>query len=141
MIILRNILIFCTLYILNTLNVHGQDVDKKSKYIQPIIESDSVFYSVIRSQEYVVVDFWAVWCRPCQLFLPEYEEIAKKFYKKASFFKLNIEQCPDTTEEYDVKMIPVIIIFKKGKEVKRYVGLTDKARITFDLEEIIKANY
>ena len=116
----------------------AQESSKKSKYIQPIIESDSAFQAAILSQDYVVVDFWAVWCRPCQLFLPEYEEIAKKLHKKAAFYKLNFDSCQAVAKEYDVKMIPVIIIFKQGKEVKRYVGLTAKERILFDLEEIME---
>ena len=116
----------------------AQESGKKSKYIQPIIESDTAFQAAILSQDYVVVDFWAVWCRPCQLFLPEYEEIAKKFHKKAGFYKLNFDSCQATAQEYDVKMIPVIIIFKHGKEVKRYTGLTAKERILFDLKGIIE---
>ena len=135
---LGKFLIFNVLYILFLLSSYSQESEKKSKYIYPIIESDSAFQSAIQSHEYVVVDFWAVWCRPCQLFIPEYEEIAKKFYKKVSFYKLNTDICLATTQEYNTKMIPIIIIFKNGKEVKRYVGLTAKERIIFDLEEIIK---
>ena len=133
----RNILIFSGLYVFCFLVSHAQESGKMSKYIHPVIELDSVFQNAIQSQEYVVVDFWAVWCRPCQLFLPEYEEIAKKFHKKVAFYKLNIDSCTATAQEYNTKMIPVIIIFKNGKEVKRYVGLTAKERIMFDLEEII----
>ena len=134
---LRKILIFSVLCVYCSLVSSAQEASKHSKYIQPIIEEDSVFQSAILSQEYVVVDFWAAWCRPCQLFLPEYEEIAKKFYKKVAFYKLNFDSCQATAKEYDVKMIPVIIIFKNGKEVKRYLGLTAKERIMFDLEEIM----
>jgi len=135
--IFRNVLIFSILYIFCTLFSHAQEHDKNSKYIHPVIELDSVFQNAILSQEYVVVDFWAVWCKPCQMFLSEYEQIAKKFHKKVSFYKLDIDKCPATAKEYNAKMIPVIIIFKNGKEVKRYIGLTSKERIIFDLEEII----
>ena len=134
---LIKVLVFSVLCLFCYFSSYSQEDVKKSKYIHPIIEADSVFQSAILSQEYVVVDFWAVWCRPCQLFLPEYEEIAKKFHKKASFYKINIDKCATTAQEYNTKMIPVIIIFKNGKEVKRYVGLTAKERIIFDLEEII----
>ena len=135
---LKKILVFIGLFIFCSLFLYAQQSDKRSKYILPIIESDSVFQSAIQSQEYVVVDFWAVWCKPCHLFLPEYEEIAKKFYKKVSFCKLDADKCTATMQEYEVKSIPAIIIFKKGVEIKRYVGLTAKERIIFDLEEIIK---
>lgn len=135
--ILKNILIFSILNFWIALFACAQESDKKNKYIHPTIESDSVFHSIIKSQEYVVVDFWAIWCKPCQLFSSEYEAIAKKFHKKISFYKLDTDKCHTTTQEYNTKMIPVIIIFKNGKEVKRYVGLTAKERIIFDLEEIL----
>ena len=137
--ILKNIIIFFVLYCFGITVSCAQEVDKKNKYIHPIIESDSVFQSSILFQEYVVVDFWAIWCKPCQLFLTEYAEIAKKCHKKAAFYKLNVDSCTNTAQKYDAKMIPLIIIFKNGKEVKRYAGLTAKERIIFDLEEIIKS--
>jgi thioredoxin len=136
--ILTNALILTGLFLLCHSDLYAQKSQSKSKYIHPTIESDSVFRSAISSQEYAVVDFWAVWCRPCQLFLPEYEQVAKKFYKKVSFYKLDVDKCPITAQEFNVKAIPLIIIFKNGKEVKRYAGLTAKERIIFDIEEIIK---
>jgi len=135
---LKNILIFSIFSIFCFFAANAQQPDKKSKYVYPVIESDSAFQNAIQSHEYVVVDFWAVWCKPCQMFTPEYEEIAKKLHKKVSFYKLNIDKCQAIAKEYNAVMIPVIIIFKNGKEVKRYVGLTAKERIIFDLEEIIK---
>ena len=135
---LKIILFFSILSVFCSFATNAQQPDKKSKYVYPIIESDSAFQIAIQSHEYVVVDFWAVWCKPCQMFIPEYEEIAKKLHKKIAFYKLNIDKCQPTAHEYDAKLIPVIIIFKNGKEVKRYVGLTAKERIIFDLEEIIK---
>ena len=133
---LKNILISSMLCIFCFSVSYAQQPDKKSKYVHHI-ESDSAFQIAIQSHEYVVVDFWAVWCKPCQLFLPEYDEIAKKLHKKISFYRLDVDKCQPTAHEYNTKMIPVIIVFKNGKEVKRYVGLTAKERIIFDLEEII----
>jgi len=136
MVAIDKILILTGLCLFCNLNLYAQKSD--SKYIHPTIESDSVFQSAILSQEYVMVDFWAIWCKPCQLFSTEYEQIAKKFYKKVSFYKLDVDKCQITANEFNVKMIPVMIIFKNGKEIKRYVGLTAKERIIFDIEEIIK---
>jgi thioredoxin 1 len=136
--ILTTALFLIGLYLFCHSNLNAQESKNKSKYVHPTIVSDSVFQHAILSQEYVVVDFWAVWCRPCQLFLPEYEQIAKKFHKKVSFYKLDADKCQMTMEKFNIKMIPVIIIFKNGQEVKRYVGLTAKERIIFDIEEIMK---
>ncbi|MDR1113273.1 MAG: thioredoxin family protein [Bacteroidales bacterium] len=113
--------------------------NRPGKYIHPTIKSDSAFRAAIAAQPVAVIDFWAVWCRPCQLFLPEYEEVAKTMHKKAGFYKLDFDLCKATNEQYQVVAIPAIIIFKEGKEVKRYVGLTSKERIIADLKLI--ANY
>ncbi|MDR1203679.1 MAG: thioredoxin [Tannerellaceae bacterium] len=137
--ILKKSFVFIALNMAGILFLQAHESENKSKYIHPLIVSDSVFQSAILSQEYVMVDFWAVWCRPCQLFSPEYEQIAKRFHKQVAFYKLDTDKCPATVKKYDAKMIPTIIIFKNGKEIKRYVGLTAKERIIFDLEEIIHA--
>lgn len=121
------------------LNLSAQNnADKLSEYIYPMITTDSAFKAAIVSQSIVVIDFWAKWCLPCQQFLPEYEEVAKTLHKKVGFYKLNFDSCKATDEEYLVAVIPTIIIFKNGEEVKRYVGLTSKEQLITDLKEIIK---
>ena len=129
-------LFFSSLLLINFC-LQAQKTEKQSPYIQ-LIDSDSVFVSAIQNHNIVVVDFWAIWCKPCQFFLPEYETVAKTFHKKASFYKLNYDLCKTTVERYQVASIPTIIIFKNGDEVKRYTGLTSKERITIDLQTIIE---
>jgi thioredoxin len=118
--------------------LQAQKAEKQSPHIKLIV-SDSAFVKEIYNHKIVVVDFWAVWCKPCQFFLPEYESVAKAYHKKAVFYKLDFDLCKATAEQYQVVSIPVIIIFKNGEEMKRYTGLTSKERIIIDLEEIIKA--
>jgi thioredoxin-like negative regulator of GroEL len=57
-------------------------------------------------------------------------------HKKAGFYKLDFDLCKATNEQYQVAVIPAIIVFKNGKEVKRYTGLTSKERIIADLKII-----
>ena len=116
--------------------LQAQKAEKHSPYIK-LITSDSAFITAIHNHKIVIVDFWAIWCKPCQFFLPEYEDVAKTFQKKAEFYKLDFDLCKTTAEQYQVLSIPTIIIFKNGEEVKRYKGLTSKERIIIDLKTII----
>jgi len=127
---------FC-LFLLVGNNIFCQKIGKSTSYIHPLIISDSAFNIAITSHSIVVVDFWAIWCKPCQFFIPEYEEVAKTLHKKVKFYKLDYDLCNATIEQYKVLTIPTIIIFKNGEEVKRYIGLTSKERIIVDLKAII----
>lgn len=84
---------------------------------------------VIQSQNPVVVDFYADWCGPCKMMAPIMEEIAETLGEKATVGKLNIDQNQDLAVEYGVMSIPTILIFKDGKVVKTFVGVTDKNEI------------
>ena len=130
--------LLCLLVYGINLDLFSQKNEKQSKYIYPTLTSDSAFREAITAQPITVVDFWAVWCKPCQFFLPEYEEVAKTLHKKAGFYKLDYDLCKATAEQYKISAIPVIIIFKNGEEVKRYTGLTSKERIIVDLKAIIE---
>lgn len=130
-------LVICALFCMQTVYSQNKNI-KRSKYIHPIIESDSVFDVSINSSEFAVVDFWAVWCKPCQMFIPEYEKIAKYYYKKVEFYQLNFDKCQATAQKYNISGIPVIMVFKNSQEVKRYTGLTAKERIIYDIGEMLK---
>ena len=74
----------------------------------------------------VLVDFWARWCGPCQLAGPVIEELTKEYEGKMKFGKLNVDESPKMSQKYGIMSIPTVIIFKKGKEVKRQMGFPGK---------------
>ena len=73
-----------------------------------------------------LVDFWAEWCGPCLVFAPVLEEIAAEYKDKASVAKLNVDMGRATAAKYEIRAIPTTIIFRDGKEVDRFVGITKK---------------
>lgn len=79
---------------------------------------------------FVLVDFFATWCGPCQMMGPVIEELDKdlnnQFPGKISVAKLDIDVSSDIAQEYNVMSVPTLIIFKKGKEVYRSTGFTHK---------------
>jgi thioredoxin 1 len=74
-----------------------------------------------------LVDFWAVWCGPCQMVAPIVEQIAKDYEGKVKVAKLDVDENPQTTMRYNVRSIPSLLIFKGGKHVETVVGAVPKA--------------
>lgn len=86
---------------------------------------DNNFESTI-AKGVTLVDFYADWCGPCRMIAPIIEELSTEFLDKAKVGKLDIEQAQTTTANLQVTSIPTVILFKDGKEIKRFVGLRDK---------------
>jgi len=84
---------------------------------------------VIKSNTPVLVDFWAPGCPPCLILGPIIEEIAKEFEGRAKVGKLNTAENPETAQEYEIRGVPTLIIFKNGKGIKRAIGLRPKEAI------------
>lgn len=82
-----------------------------------------------------LVDFFADWCGPCKMIAPLIEELAHEMQGKATIAKLDIENAQQVTARFGVTSIPTIIVFKDGKEVRRFVGVRSKD----DLKNAISA--
>jgi thioredoxin 1 len=81
---------------------------------------------VLGSQEPVVVDFWAPWCRPCLMMAPTFEALSNDYQGKITFAKMNTDENMDTPGRLGIQGIPTLIIFRGGKEVDRIVGLVPR---------------
>ena len=84
---------------------------------------------VLNSEQPVLIDFYADWCGPCKMMSPIIEEIANELNGKAKVGKINVDQNQDLAMKYGIMSIPTIIIFKEGKETKRFVGVRDKEEL------------
>lgn len=89
---------------------------------------------VLQNKQLVLVDFFAVWCGPCQMMAPVIEEIAKEQEGRLKVGKLNVDENPQTAEKYGIMSIPTLILFKNGQVVKTLVGLRSKEEILKELE-------
>lgn len=86
--------------------------------------TDSNFKDEI-SSGLVLVDFWAPWCAPCRMLGPIIEEVAGEV-EGVTVGKLNVDENPQTAQEYKIMSIPNVILFKDGEPVETLVGLRPK---------------
>lgn len=86
---------------------------------------------VLKSEKPVLIDFWATWCGPCMRQGPVVEELAQEGY---SVGKVDVDQEPGLAQQFKIMSIPTLLIFKDGKEVQRFIGLTPKDTLRKFLE-------
>lgn len=76
-----------------------------------------------------LMDFYAVWCGPCQVMAPVIEELEKEMAGKVKVSKINVDQDPGSSSKYRVMSIPTYVILKDGQEVDRVIGVTSKEKL------------
>ena len=84
----------------------------------------------------VLVDFFAVWCGPCQMQAPILDQVSEAIGDKAIVGKLNVDESGDIAQQFGVMSIPTLIIFKDGKPAKQFVGVQMKDSLLADLTNL-----
>ncbi len=75
-----------------------------------------------KTDQPMVVDFWASWCGPCKMFAPTFAQVASQFEPRARFVKINTETNQQLAAQFGIRSIPTIAIFKNGQMVDQVAG-------------------
>ena len=90
------------------------------------------FKNTIENNDFVIVDFWAPWCGPCQGFLPVYEELSEK-HPDIVFAKVNTEDEQELAAGFQIRSIPTLMMFREQVVLYSEAGALQKTQ----LEELI----
>lgn len=85
----------------------------------------------------VVVDFWAGWCVPCNMLAPALEKVVDSYDGKVILAKVNVDECPETSNKFMIEGIPAIKIFKNGEIVEEFVGVQPEDSIRNHIDKVL----
>jgi thioredoxin 1 len=92
---------------------------------------------ILSSDKPVLVDFWAEWCGPCRMIAPSVEAVAEEYAGKASVVKMNVDENMNVPQQYGIRGIPTLILFKDGQEQERIVGAVSREAIAKVVEKYV----
>jgi thioredoxin 1 len=103
-----------------------------------VILQDATFEKeVLKSDIPVLVDFWAVWCGPCKAIAPTVEELAKQYKGKVKVAKMDVDEHQQVPQQYGIRSIPTLLVFKGGRVVDTIVGAVPKSKLEDSLKKAI----
>jgi thioredoxin 1 len=98
--------------------------------------TDANFESeVLKSDLPTLVDFWAIWCGPCKQIAPTVEFLAEEYKGRVKVAKMDVDHHQITPQQYGIRSIPTLLIFKGGKVVSQLVGAMPRSKLEAELQK------
>jgi thioredoxin 1 len=98
--------------------------------------TEDAFKKLIKSNQPVMVDFWAPWCGPCKALGPTMDKLSDLYKDKAVVAKINVDDVPSLAAELDVSSIPTVKFFKNGNEFESFTGAYPQSKY----QQVLDAN-
>lgn len=101
------------------------------------VNNENFEKEVLQARMPVLLDFWASWCGPCRMMSPVVDDIAESMNTSIKVGKINIDECPDLAQKYNVMSIPTFVVIKNGKEAARTVGVQSREDLVSHLKTVL----
>lgn len=92
----------------------------------------------VHQKKYVFVDFYATWCGPCKRIAPDLEKFSEKYNNNIYYVKVDVDECPEIAEKYDISGLPTFCTFDVGSENLIHIKImgADKTKIEDKLKQL-----
>lgn len=94
------------------------------------------FDELINSEKPVLIDFYADWCAPCRAMKPVLDDLKAKMGESVDIYKIDVDKNQELAQQYAVRSIPTLILFKNSDPVWRKSGMAS----TVELQKVVEAN-
>ncbi|XP_076930166.1 thioredoxin M3, chloroplastic-like [Bidens hawaiensis] len=105
-----------------------------------VVTGQSWSTSVLDGKIPVLVEFYTSWCGPCQMVHRVIDEIAAEYAGKVNCYVLNADKDPRIAEEYDIKAVPIVVLFKNGEKCESVVGTMPKEFYVAAIERMLQSS-
>ncbi len=103
----------------------------------PAVTDGSFQKEVVESDVPVLVDFWATWCGPCRMYGPEVDKVAKEYKGRLKVVRVDVDQNPGLSRNYQVRAIPASFIIQKGNILKSWVGYISEDELRQQIDQTL----
>jgi thioredoxin len=103
----------------------------------PATLTDADFERALTENPILIVDCWAPWCGPCKALAPLVDDLAKAYYGRVAFGKVNVDDNQRIAQMYGVMSIPTLLFIKNGQLVDRLVGVVPRKAIEEKIRKLL----